>query len=305
MTNFRSLRSRKKNCKVYSLASLLVHKSGCLWPAALALNSVPNWAQKSWALRSCAEKKQIFRSCKQQLAVILLRSMPLWGANVSFMMHVMVTNFAARKSGESPKDGVGGWMNEWMNERTNERRNEWMNDWCHLEWVSTQYDNWQDQKHKVYIIFYNAALILNLIMDIVLQGNQMKRCMFRHHFGQDKPTVYTIHTCTSSSWTEALQVWNVIAKHHHRRFTELLFLLRKHSDFIFGGIWEDSCGVRICWSWNCSGRWFAVEMNKTWTPRQGYLSYLQMVGVGARVADGRQLGSLSSLQEWSERCGIP
>ena len=90
-------------------------------------------------------------------------------------MHVMVTNFAARKSGESPKDGVNEWMNEWMK------------DWCHLEWVSTQYDNWQDQKHKVYIIFYNAALILNLIMDIVLQGNQMKCCMFRHHFGQDKP----------------------------------------------------------------------------------------------------------------------
>lgn len=29
----------------------------------------------------------------------------------------------------------------------------------------------------------------------------------------------------------------------------------------------------------------------------GYLSYLQMVGVGARVADGRLLGSLTSLQE--------
>lgn len=58
--------------------------------------------------------------------------------------------------------------------------------------------HYEDQKHKVYIIFYNAALILNLIMDIVLQG---------------------------------------------------------------------------------------------------YLSYLQMVGVGARVADGRQLGILSSLQE--------
>ncbi|CAJ1341936.1 unnamed protein product [Effrenium voratum] len=58
--------------------------------------------------------------------------------------------------------------------------------------------HYEDQKHKVYIVFYNAALILNLIMDIVLQG---------------------------------------------------------------------------------------------------YLSYLQMVGVGARVADGRLLGSLSSFQE--------
>lgn len=58
--------------------------------------------------------------------------------------------------------------------------------------------HYEDQKHRVYIIFYNAALILNLVMDIVLQG---------------------------------------------------------------------------------------------------YLSYLQMVGVGARVADGRLLGSLTSLQE--------
>ena len=49
----------------------------------------------------------------------------------------------------------------------------------------------------------------------------------------------------------------------------------------------------------CSGTWFAVETNKkTWTPCEGYLSYLQKVGVGARVADGRPLGSLSSLQEW-------
>ena len=30
----------------------------------------------------------------------------------------------------------------------------------------------QDQKHRVYIIFYNAALILNLVMDIALQGGQ-------------------------------------------------------------------------------------------------------------------------------------
>ncbi|OLP84550.1 hypothetical protein AK812_SmicGene34558 [Symbiodinium microadriaticum] len=58
--------------------------------------------------------------------------------------------------------------------------------------------HYEDQKHRVYIIFYNAALILNLVMDIALQG---------------------------------------------------------------------------------------------------YLSYLQMVGVGARVADGRLLGSLQSFQE--------
>lgn len=32
-------------------------------------------------------------------------------------------------------------------------------------------------------------------------------------------------------------------------------------------------------------------------PGAGYLSYLQMVGVGARVADGRLLGSLTSLQD--------
>ena len=30
---------------------------------------------------------------------------------------------------------------------------------------------------------------------------------------------------------------------------------------------------------------------------QGYLSYLQMIGVGARVADGRLLGSLQSFQD--------
>ena len=30
----------------------------------------------------------------------------------------------------------------------------------------------QDQKHRVYIIFYNAALILNLVMDIALQGSE-------------------------------------------------------------------------------------------------------------------------------------
>lgn len=58
--------------------------------------------------------------------------------------------------------------------------------------------HYEDQKHRIYIIFYNAALILNLVLDILLQG---------------------------------------------------------------------------------------------------YLSYLQMVGVGARVADGRLLGSLTSLQE--------
>ena len=31
-------------------------------------------------------------------------------------------------------------------------------------------DSCKDQKHRVYIIFYNAALILNLVMDIALQG---------------------------------------------------------------------------------------------------------------------------------------
>ena len=86
----------------------------------------------------------------------------------------------------------------------------------------------QDQKHRVYIIFYNAALILNLVMDIALQGSE---------------------------------------------------------DASQAQIWIRGVSLDLCPD---SGS-------------QGYLSYLQMVGVGARVADGRLLGSLQSFQDTANR----
>ena len=60
-------------------------------------------------------------------------------------------------------------------------------------------NSFKDQKHRVYIIFYNAALILNLVMDIVLQGTTRTD-------GTDGQT---------DEWTYRKVAWTVVKRQHN------------------------------------------------------------------------------------------